>query len=119
MRYSTEPRFRKYVKGYGFLSFARKFGDKYGKTLMDTVTKIGIDAAKTASKRIVQKTAEATGDLVGNKIADKITSLGKKKMKDRKFMLHQKKDSKLLTTYVLTPHENGIPKKYKPTRYNI
>ena len=86
---------------------------------MDTVTKIGIDAAKTASKRIVQKTAEATGDLIGNKIADKITSLGKKKMKDRKFILHQKKDSKLLTTYVLTPHENGIPKKYKPTRYNI
>ena len=31
MRYSTESRFRKYVKGYGFLSFARKFGDKYGK----------------------------------------------------------------------------------------
>ena len=31
MRYSTEPRFRKYVEGYGFLSFARKIGDKYGK----------------------------------------------------------------------------------------
>ena len=28
MRYSTEPRFRKYVKGYGFLSFSRKFRDK-------------------------------------------------------------------------------------------
>ena len=39
MRYSTEPRFRKYVKGYGFLSFARKFGDKYGKKLIDTATK--------------------------------------------------------------------------------
>ena len=51
MRYSTEPRFRKYVKGYGFLSFARNFGDKYGKKLMDTATKTGIDAAKTASKK--------------------------------------------------------------------
>ena len=30
MTYSTEPRFRKYVKGYGVLSFAKKFGDKYG-----------------------------------------------------------------------------------------
>ena len=79
MRYSTEPKFRKYVKGYGFLSFARKFGDKYGKKLMDTATKTGIDAAKTASKRVVQKTAEATGDLIGNKIADKITSVGKTK----------------------------------------
>ena len=48
MRYSLEPTFRKYVKGYGFLSFARKVGDKYGKKLMDTATKTGIDAAKTA-----------------------------------------------------------------------
>ena len=79
MRYSTEPKYRKYVKGYRFLSFARKFADKYGKKLMDTATKAGIDAAKTVSKWVVQKTAEATGGLVGNKIADKITSLGKTK----------------------------------------
>ena len=39
MRYTTEPKFRKYIKGYGFLSFARTFGDKYGKKLMDTATK--------------------------------------------------------------------------------
>ena len=31
MRYSTEPKYRKYVKGYDFLSFATEFGDKYGK----------------------------------------------------------------------------------------
>ena len=73
MRYQLEPNYRKYVKGYGFLSFARKFGDKYGKKLVDIATKTGIDGAKTASKRVVQKTAEATGDLVGNKIAGKIT----------------------------------------------
>ena len=83
MRYSTEPKFRKYIKEYRFLSFTRKFGDKYGKKLMDTATKIGIDAAKTASKRVVQKTAEATGDLIGNKIADKITSVGKSKEKEK------------------------------------
>ena len=53
MRHSTEPRFRKYIKGYGFLSFARIFGDKYGKKIVDTATKTGIDAAKTASKRVV------------------------------------------------------------------
>ena len=50
---------------------------------MDTATKTGIDAAKTASKRVVQKIAEATGDLIGNKIADKITSLGKTKQKEK------------------------------------
>ena len=83
MRYSTEPRFRKYVKGYSFLSFARKFGDKYGKKLMDTATKTGIHAAKTASKRVVKKTVEATGDLIGNKVADKITSIGKPKEEEK------------------------------------
>ena len=62
MRYSTEPRFRKYVKGCGFLSFAEKCGNKYGQKLMDTATKTGIDAAKTASKTVVQKTAEAIED---------------------------------------------------------
>ena len=77
MRYSIEPRFRKYVKGYSFLSIARKFGDKYRKELMDNATKIGIDTAKTASKRVIQKTADATGNLIGNKIADKITSISK------------------------------------------
>ena len=75
MRYSKEPRFRKYVKGYGFLSFARKVGDKYGKKLILTATKTGIDAAKTVSKRVVQKNCRSTGDLIGNKIADKITSI--------------------------------------------
>ena len=70
---------------------------------MNTASKTGIDAAKTASERVVQKTAEATGDLIGNKIADKITSIRKtksngKKMKDKKFIYHQKNDSKLLMT---------------------
>ena len=50
---------------------------------MDTVAKTGIDAAKTSSKRVVQKTAEAGGDLIGNKIADKITSIGKPKEKEK------------------------------------
>ena len=53
MIYSTEPRFGKYVKGYDFLSFVKKFGDKYSKKLMGTAAKTGIDAAKTASKRVV------------------------------------------------------------------
>ena len=51
MRYSTEPKFRKYVRGFGFLSFARRFGDKYGKKLMDAATKTGIDTVKTAFKQ--------------------------------------------------------------------
>ena len=59
-RYSTEPRTRKYVKGYEFLSFAKK----YKKQLLDT----GLDSLKTASKKVAHK----TGEFVGNKIPDKI-----------------------------------------------
>ena len=62
------------MERYGFLSFARKLENKYCKKLTDT--------AKTVSKKVVQKTAEATGDLNGNKIADKITSVGKAKSKE-------------------------------------
>ena len=50
---------------------------------MDTATKTGIDAAKSASKREVQNTAEATGDLIGNKIANRITSIGRLKEKEK------------------------------------
>ena len=50
---------------------------------MDAATKTGIDAAKAASERVVPKTAEATGDLIGNKTADKITSAGKIKSKEK------------------------------------
>ena len=82
MRYSIEPRDRVYVKGYGFMSFARSMSNKYGKKLVDTAKKFATDAIKTASKRAIQKTAEATGDLVGNKIADKITSVSKKYTKE-------------------------------------
>ena len=46
MRHSLEPKYRKYVQGHGFLSFARKFGDKYGKKIVNTATKTGINAAK-------------------------------------------------------------------------
>ena len=50
---------------------------------MGTATKTGIDAAKASSKGVAHKPAEATGDLIGNKTADKITSLGKTKSKEK------------------------------------
>ena len=78
MRYSIEPTDRVYVKGYGFMSFARSMSNKYGKKLVDTAKKSATDAIKTASERAIQKTGEATGDLIGNKITDKI-SVSKKK----------------------------------------
>ena len=74
MRYSIEPRERRFVKGYGCMSFARNFIDKYSKSLMDKRIGVSKKFAKTACKKILKKTAKATGDLIGNKSADKITS---------------------------------------------
>ena len=68
---------------------------------MDTAIKTRIDATKTASKRVVQKTAEARGDLVGNEIADKITSVGKS---------NEKGETK-------KAEENYIPAQKKTTNY--
>ena len=92
------------------MSFARSMSNKYGKKLVDTAKKSATDAIKTASKRAIQKTAEATSDLVGNKTAEKKTSVSKKSAKKlptidedaelitpEKDTYYQKKDSKLLT----------------------
>ena len=84
MRYSIELRI--YVKGYEFLSFAKNMGknlsNKYGQRLLDSAKKSTTDAIKTASKRAIKKTAEATRDQIGNKIAYKITRVSKKSTKE-------------------------------------
>ena len=104
MRYSIEPRERRYVIGYGFLSFARNIGThatkvaknrviNMVKNLLIMAKKSATDAIKVASKRSVQKTAEATAGLVGIKIADKIASTSKKSLK-------KPRDQELLSTEV-------------------
>ena len=59
MRYSTEPKDRMHVKGYGFLSFAKNIGknlsNKFGQKLFDSAKKSTTDATKTASKSEIQK----------------------------------------------------------------
>ena len=100
MCYSIEPRERRYVKGYGFLSFAKNIGthaakvaknmsNKYSQNIADTTKKSATDAIKTASKRAIPKTAEATGDLFGNKIADKITAKPSKKSQNEEIQTNE------------------------------
>ena len=131
MRYSTEPRFRKYVKGYGFLSFARKFGNKYGKKLMDIATKTEMDAAKTASKWVDIKTAEVTRDLIGNKIADILNSIGKPKEKEEtkekeESYIQPEKRQQIIDDLrlfwmqnVALLYKNGVSKNCKFSWYNL
>ena len=78
-----------------------------------------MDAVKTASKRVVQKTAKATGDL-----ADKISSLGKSKSKEKEnetqeiYIPLEKGQQIDNLRFFKTYYKNGIPKKYKLARYN-
>ena len=112
-RYSVQRRDRIFVKGYGFLTFARNMdknisknlSSKYGQKLLDHAKQPATDALKTASKREIQKIAEATGDLIGNEIADKITRVSKtspqnnSETNEEKILRErylQKKDRKLL-----------------------
>ena len=98
MRYSIEPRERRYVKGYGFMSFAKNFNDKYGKSLRNASKTF----AKTVGKEILKETAKATGDLIGNKLQIKLQQNHIIKMKllmeyQKKDIFLLKKDKKLLT----------------------
>ena len=117
MRYSIEPRDRKYLKVYGFLSFAKNIdkniSSKYSQKLVDSTKKSATDAIKPASKRAIQKTAEATGDLIGNKIADKSTSTSKKSPKEFHLKeLHSKVLSSNEANHEI-PDESYIPPQEK------
>ena len=79
-RYSVQPRDQIFVKGYGFLSFAKNMGvniDKNSQKLLDHTKELATDALNTASERSIPKAAEATDNLIGNKIADKIKRVSK------------------------------------------
>ena len=87
--YSVQPRDRIFVKGCGFLSFAKYVGEnigkniskkvsgKYSQKLLDHTKQSATDARKTVSKRAIQKIPEATGDYIGNEITDKIMKISK------------------------------------------
>ena len=84
MHYSVQLRERIFVKGYEFLIFSKNMGKSIGKNIsknlsgkynerrLDHAQPSATDGLKTTSKRVIQKTAEATDDLIGNKIADSI-----------------------------------------------
>ena len=74
-RYSIEPRTRKYAIVYGLSSFERNLSSKYGKQLLDTATKTGLDALKVASKKVVHKPAESAGEFIGKNLSYKTVNL--------------------------------------------
>ena len=114
MRYSLEPHYTRYVQGQGFISFARNIGNKYGKNvfdvsksmkskygkkILDNSLSAGKDFAKIAGEKVLTKSAEATGDLIGNKISDRITKSARNK--------EQKEDDRIMeeTQEIIIPPE--------------
>ena len=118
MRYSLEPRYRRYVQGQGCMSFARNIGNKYGRKLfdksidvgkkvsnkygrkiLDKSTNAGKDFTKIAGKKGLTKSAEATRNLIGNKIAGRITKSTRNKA--------QKEDDRIMeeTQELIIPPE--------------
>ena len=114
MRYSLEPSYRKYVQGQGFMSFSKNMSNKYGKKLLDKridasnkygrklldkSIDAGKDFAKKAGKKALDKSEEGTGEMIGNKIADRITKKPRNKM--------QKEDDRIMeeTQEIIIPLE--------------
>ena len=124
MRYSIQLGDRIFVKNYGFLSFAKimnknidkniskKVSGKYSQKVIDHTKQSAADAFKTASKGAVQKTAGATGDLVGNKIAEKITNVSRTSPQNNsETVTSEKKTLDLIGKYL--EKDIYLQKKYK------
>ena len=88
---------------YGKKTFDKSLDDKlenkFGKKILDNSLSAGKDFAKIAGKKVLTKSAEATDDLIGNKIADRITKSARNKA--------QKEDDRIMeeTQEIIIPPE--------------
>ena len=108
----------------------KTLSNKYGQKPLDSVKKSITDAIKTTSKKAIQKTGEATSDLIGNKIADKITSVSKKKSTKELHNNDETEEDAEITTHkkrYISPKERQqiidelrlVPKKYVQIKVKI
>ena len=116
-RYSVQPRDRIFVKGYGFLSFAKNMGKnivknisknlsgKYSQKLLHHAKKSGTHALTTSSKRVIQKIAEATGNLIGTKIANRITKVLRNSQQNNSETVTNEHDKEISKEKYLSPEE--------------
>ena len=127
-RYSVQPRDRIFVKGCRFLSFARNMVKNIGKNisksisskysqgmlamrqkLLDHDKQSATDTFKTASKRLIQKTAEATGDFIDNKISNKIMWLSKNPQQNNSETVTNEHDKEIpKERYIFSEERQGI-----------
>ena len=78
---------------------------KYTQKLLDHAKQSAIDTLKTSSKRVIQKRADATYDLIGNKFANKITRVSKNLPQNNSKTFINKHDEELPKARYITPEE--------------
>ena len=113
-KHSVQPRD---VKGYGFLSFAKNNGKsiseniskclsgKYSQKLLDHAKQSATDAIKIASKRVNRKIADATGDSIRNKIANKIMQVSKKLLQNNSDIVTNEHKKEIPKERYISPEE--------------
>ena len=116
-RYSVQPRDRIIVNGDGFLPFAENMSKsinknisknlrgKYSQKFLDHAKQSATDALKITSKIIIPETAEATGDLIGNKIANRITKVSRRLPQNNSETMTNKHDKE---RYMLPEEKQNI-----------
>ena len=119
MCYSVQPRDRIFVKRQRVFSFAKNMNknigknisklvdisSKYSQKFLDHAEQLATDALKAASKRAIQKTAGITGDLVRNKITDKITKISKTSKQDYSETVSNEDDKEIPKERYASPEE--------------
>ena len=121
MRYSLQPRDRLFIKGYEFLSFAENMGKNIGKNIsknlsskynqknnqkpLDHAKKSATDAFETGSKRTIQTIAEATGDLIGKKIANRNIKVSKNSQQNKSELVTNEHDEEIYKQRYIYPEK--------------
>ena len=116
-QYSVQPRDRIFVKCYEFFSFAKNMSKnigknisknlsgKYSQKLLDYAKKSATDPLKTSSKIVIQKTTEATGDLIGNKIVNRIPKISQNSQQNDSEAVTNENDKEIAKERYIPPEE--------------
>ena len=115
-RYSVQPRDQIFVTGYGFLSFGKKMvkntdrdinknvSGKYSQKLLDHIKNLQqMPVLKTSSERVIQKSAETTGNLIANRIAHKITKVSNNLQQNNSDIVTNEHDKEILKERCIYP----------------
>ena len=86
-------------------NISKSLSVKHGQKPFDHNKQSAADALKTVSKRVIQKKAEGTGDMIGNKIANRITKVSKTSPRNSLEIVKNERDKEIPTERYISPEE--------------